>query len=379
MEEKRSCHSLHSVRSTRSFLSRPTSDISFIEDEEKAKMAGKIVNNVAAASNGHYIRGNSVQNSGNQSVSSVVAKSGVTETNQGYASNYLKVEGGAYRVQRSSSSGSCNNAAQSVQTVEGGGGSRPRASIDVGTQSCASSCTQTDESCLAPAPVVLLPAHGSVSPHPGVYMDHDLARSQSAMGPGYTRATSPTPPYAYGQPPPPSSCYHAPATATAYDAATAAGYYHTYLNPLVDTGTGLQYDIIVRRPSIGPVTDLAAADPAAQLRRPSMGAVYPPHLLHHHIQPHSLPGSFDSSLPPPLNPSFTAPGQPLSPRHLHSSNSNILSTSPIAPHAISSHDSLLATSSIDQSKPIPIPSVPANVTTTNTPDNIPKLIHETSI
>ena len=335
-------------------------------------MAGKIVNNVAA-SNGHYSRGNSVQNSGNRQ-SSNVAKSGVMETNQGYASNYLKVEGGAYRVQRSTSSGSCSNAAQSVQTVEQGGVARPRASIDVGTQSCASSCTQTDESCLAPTPMVLLPTAGSVSPHPGVYMDHELARSQSAMGP-YTRATSPTPPYAYGQPPP-TTCYHPPATAAAYDAANA-GYYHTYLNPLVDTGTGLQYDIIVRRPSIGPVTDLATADPA-QLRRPSMGAVYPPHLLHHHIQPHSLPGSFDSSLPPPINPSFTAPGQPLSPRHLHSSNSNILSTSPIAPHATSSHDSILATSSLDQSKPIPIPSVPANIAN-NTPDNIPKLIHETSI
>jgi len=48
MEDARSCHSMHSVRSTRSYLanntSRPTSDISFIDDDEKAKKNA----------NGHY-------------------------------------------------------------------------------------------------------------------------------------------------------------------------------------------------------------------------------------------------------------------------------------------------------------------------------------
>ena len=359
MEEKRSCHSLHSVRSTRSFLSRPTSDISYLEDEEKGKMASKLVNNVAG-SNGHYIRANNVQSPGNNQSHNNVKVQGVADTN--YASNYLKVEGGAYRVTRSSSGGSTNNSAQSCQTVDTGHG-RGRASIDVGTQSCASSCTQTDESCLAPltTPLVLHPPA-----QPPVYLDQEMARSQSAMASPYTRATSPTPPYAYGTAvPPPTTCYHPPTANPAYDPNTA--YYHTYLNPLVDAGTGLQYDIIVRRPSVGPVLDMG--DPG--MRRPSVGApspvVIPPHLIHHHLSHSSHQGSFDSSGLPP-------PGQPLSPRHLHSSSSNILSTSPIAPHHQA--DNLLS-SSHDQlsSKPSPIPSVPPNTTTSD----IPKLIHETSI
>merc|ERR1719340_281954 len=90
MEEKRSCHSLHSVRSTRSFLTRPASDISYIEDEEKWK-SGKLMN-ASAASNGHFVRGNTHGNV-------MYAKSPVVEPQA--ASNYLKVEGGAYRVQRS--------------------------------------------------------------------------------------------------------------------------------------------------------------------------------------------------------------------------------------------------------------------------------------
>jgi len=48
MEDARSCHSMHSVRSTRSYLanstSRPTSDISYIDDDEKGKKNA----------NGHY-------------------------------------------------------------------------------------------------------------------------------------------------------------------------------------------------------------------------------------------------------------------------------------------------------------------------------------
>merc|ERR1719270_1847553 len=127
MEEKRSCHSLHSVRSTRSFLSRPTSDISYIEDEDKWKI-GK-GNNVGFCqragsaqsgpiSNGHFHHGHHAQ-SGHSNISgkNVHSIKNIVDrdatNNQPISCNYLRVEGGAYRVQRSSSSGSTNMSAQS--------------------------------------------------------------------------------------------------------------------------------------------------------------------------------------------------------------------------------------------------------------------------
>ena len=339
MEEKRSCHSMHSVRSSRSYLSRPASDISYIEDEEKWK-SGKLMN-ASAASNGHYVRGNTHGNV-------MYAKSPVVEPQA--ASNYLKVEGGAYRVQRSVSSGSGNLSAQSQ--TEGGNIHKARPSIDASTQSCESSFTQTDQSCLAPlAPLPPLPHHPlpPPSPHPPpVFIDtSDPGRACSALG--FTRGTSPTPPYAFGQHGQvASSCYHSPApTSFPYDPATP--YYHTYLNPLVTSGLDqtYQYDIVVRRPSVGP-TELTVPTPNPgdpNLRRPSVG----PFLGHPHLIPHSLPGSFDSALPPPLGPGYSP--QTLSPRHLH--HSSTTSTSPIAV----------------QNKP----SNPCPAT------DIPKLIHETSI
>lgn len=305
---------MHSVRSTRSYLSRPTSDISYIEDEEKLK-SGKLIS-ASAASNGHFVRGHTHGNV-------MYAKSPVVETQS--ASNYLKVEGGAYRVQRSASSGSGNLSAQSQ--TEGGNIIKARPSIDASTQSCESSFTQTEESCLAP--LVVGPPMPPPSPHPPILIDStDPGRVGSALG--FTRGTSPTPPY-YGHQLP-NSCYHAPA-AFPYD--PTATYYHTYLNPMVTSGLdqGYQYDIVVRRPSIGP-TELSVPVPNP------LGTL-PAHPHHHpHLAPHSLPGSFDSPLGPP---------QTLSPRHLHHT-----STSPIA--------------GANHLPPSPTPA-----------SDIPKLIHETSI
>ena len=131
------------------------------------------------------------------------------------------------------------------------------------------------------------------------------------------------------------------------------------------TPGGLQYDIVVRRPSAGPELSVPG-DPGgvAVHRRPSTGYSLM-HPGHAHLTPQSLPGSFDSSLPPPLAPGLV-PGQPLSPRHL--------STSPIAPAPLNpdlGHPN--QTLPCDPTKPIPLP-VPATTTT-----DIPKLIHETSI
>lgn len=393
MEEKRSCHSLHSVRSTRSFLSRPTSDISYIEDEDKWKI-GK-GNNVGFCqragsaqsgpiSNGHFHHGHHAQ-SGHSNISgkNVHSIKNIVDrdatNNQPISCNYLRVEGGAYRVQRSSSSGSTNMSAQS-QTTDSGvsvviGGSKT--STDAATQSCASSCTQTDESFLAP---LVLHQPATPLPHPPLFMEPggELTRSNSVLGAGlYTRGTSPTPPYTYGQPIP-TSCYHA------YDPGTA--YYHTYLNPMVDTA-GYQYDIVVRRPSVGPVSgseQLTLPNENLGLRRPSVGApqVYPSHIIHHHLKPQSMTGSCDSTLPSSITPSPASPipssglGQPLSPRHLQNTN---FSTSPIAPAPVVSHNTLETDCphssnphKSEQTKPILIPH-PATTT------DIPKLIHETSI
>ena len=351
MEEKRSCHSMHSVRSSRSYLSRPASDISYIEDEEKWK-SGKLMN-ASAASNGHFVRGNTHGNV-------MYAKSPVVEPQA--ASNYLKVEGGAYRVQRSVSSGSGNLSAQSQ--TEGGNIHKARPSIDASTQSCESSFTQTDQSCLAPLPPLAHHPLPPPSPHPPVFIDSsDPGRACSALG--FTRGTSPTPPYAFGQHQQvgPPACYHSPGPASfPYDPSTQ--YYHTYLNPLVTAGLDqtYQYDIVVRRPSVGPpeltVPTAHPADP--NLRRPSVGPFlghpsHPSHPSHPHLIPHSLPGSFDSALPPPLGPGYSP--QTLSPRHLHQP-SNTSSTSPIAVQN-------------KPSNPCPAPSCP--------PTDIPKLIHETSI
>ena len=386
MEEKRSCHSLHSVRSTRSFLTRPTSDISYIEDAEdkwkKEQGIKSVGNNVSASGNGHYVRGHS-EPKGN----SVNAKPGLVTEGGGSANNnctnissqhYLKVEGGAYRLQRSASPAATHNiSAQSQTTGVGVGDTGPgpgvelrvRASTDAATQSCASSCTQTEESCLAPL-VLHAPAPAPAPlphPPPPLYMEPglELGRAGSALGLPYTRGTSPTPPqhYMMAAAPPPTSCYHA------YDPSTA--YYHTYLNPMVEAG-GLQYDIVVRRPSVGPAPELSGpGDPAGLHRRPS----HPGHLVHHHLAPHSLPGSFDSSLPPPLPPTSPLPPGvgvgvplPLSPRHLGGPNT---STSPLAPLLPSEPEPALGSDPL-ASKHVPIPA-PASTT------DIPKLIHETSI
>ena len=380
MEEKRSCHSMHSVRSTRSYLTRPTSDISYIDDDEKWKGKGSGV-----SSNGHYIRtqhGTSQQNT--------YAKPTVVDQS---ASNYLKVEGGAYRVQRSVSSGSGSLAA--ATTAGGGVGSggskkegstniaRTRSCNDAATQSCESSFTQTDESCLAP--IVLGPPAAPPSPHPPVFIDSsgmEFGRVGSAMG--YTRGTSPTPPYPYN-PQVPTSCYHGPYP---YD----PNYYHTYLNPMVTAGMeqGYQYDIVVRRPSMGP-TELSVPVPNPNndqnFRRPSIGTFpVPPHHYAHpqqpHLAPHSLPGSFDSSQGPPVTPVYTPqPNQPLSPRHLHNTstspiaytnathpNNSSPTTTPIPPPTNIENSNPIIPNAPGESKPLPIPAT-----------EIPKLIHETSI
>ena len=393
MEDARSCHSMHSVRSTRSYLanstSRPTSDISYIDDDEKGKKNA----------NGHYRGGTAChRNSGGGGGSCTKS-----------STEYLKVEGGAYRVQRSVSSGSGSlSQGTGVRRDQAPGASNKQApqSTDAATQSVESTFTQTDETCLGPQMAVMgAPPLAPSSPLPPLYIEAPpgleyAGRVGSSLGQhpqlAYTRGTSPTPPQ-FNQYNPHQ--YHPPPFP--YD----PNYYHTYLNPMVSAGMdmGYQYDIVVRRPSMGgaevglsvPIPN--PSDP--NLRRPSMGSssgavTTQSHFVHHppHLSaPHSLPGSFDSQAGPPATPQYN-PTQPLSPRHLHNPstspmvtqnqqlagslpNNNVQtsSSSPTPPSDPSSDITSIGPASVAPaavlaSKPIPIPAT-----------DIPKLIHETSI
>lgn len=336
---------MHSLRSTRSYLTRPASDISYIDDEDRGRKGS------GQATNGHFIRASAHGMSHNYAKPMVV---------EAPSSNYLKVDGGAYRVQRSLSSGS--------GTLAQPGVSRQRASSDAATQSVESSFTQTDESCLSPNPIfgINVPPMAPPSPVPPVLIENSEGGRGSIYG--YTRATSPTPPTQYGHIIP-SPYYHPPF----YEPA----YYHTYLNPMVTTGLpdGYQYEVVVRRPSMGP-TELTVPvpNPGDPHRRPSVGHYTLPPMFPHH-PPHSLPGSFDSNQGPPVTPMYNPAAQPPTPRHFHGTHpTHSMNSTPVPPTATPSEtysnnppDSK-PSPPVSQSKPIQIPS-----------SEIPKLIHETSI
>ena len=310
MEEKRSCHSMHSLRSQRSHLTRPTSDISYIDDEERARKGHS-----SQVTNGHYIRASTHGMSNNHATKPMVVEA---------SSNYLKVEGGAYRVQRSNSSGS--NALANSSTTTASTQSNVKTSSDAATQSVSSSCTQTDDydSYLTPSssiitnhglgPMMHHPQMAPPSPVPPVLLEGRQGSAGAAVY-GFTRATSPTPPTNYSHAIP-SPFYHPPY----YDPT----YYHTYLNPMLATGLpdGYQYEVVVRRPSMGP-TELTvpvptSADPS---RRPSAVGHYalPPIFPNPQQLQNSLPGSFESSQGPPLTPVYNPVSShqlpPGSPRH----------------------------------------------------------------
>jgi hypothetical protein len=409
MEEKRSCHSMHSLRSTRSHLTRPTSDISYIDDEDRARKGS------SQATNGHYIRASTHGMSNNYAAKQPM----VVEA----SSNYLKVEGGAYRVQRSNSSASnsvaVTNSSTTTATQSNSGG---KTSSDASTQSVQSSCTQTDDSFLTPSSnsintqnnfgsMMQHPQMAPPSPVPPVLLEGRSGSAGAAVY-GFTRATSPTPPTSYSHAIP-SPFYHPPY----YDPT----YYHTYLNPMLATGLpdGYQYEVVVRRPSMGP-TELTVPVPTSvvdpNMRRPSVGHyALPPIFPNPQQLQHSLPGSFESSQGPPLTPVYNPNGssqqQPSlqSPRHFPSTMAVATSVAV----ANNSPQPLLTTVGggliLTGAQPIPSTTLPdasgphpsgLNAPTSNPPTAIPggeptggsttkpiqiptsdiqKLIHETSI
>ena len=340
---------MHSLRSTRSYLTRPTSDISYIDDEDRGRKGS------GQATNGHYIRAST------HGMSQNYAKPMVVEASP--SSNYLKVDGGAYRVQRSLSSGS--------GTLAQSGAPRQRASSDAATQSVESAFTQTDESCLAPYSMAgaHVPQMAPPSPVPPVLIESGEGGRGSVFG--YTRATSPTPPTQYGHIIP-SPYYHPPF----YEPA----YYHTYLNPMVASGLpeGYQYEVVVRRPSMGP-TELTVPvpNPNEPNRRPSVGHYTLPPMFPHQ-SPHSLPGSFDSNQGPPITPVYASgQPQPLSPRHFHGPPQGSQPPQNLTTQPAAIQPDVNTTANPTECKPssMPCESKPIQIPTSE----IPKLIHETSI
>ena len=383
MEEKRSCHSMHSLRSTRSYLTRPTSDISYIDDEDRGRKGGG-----QTATNGHYIRAAAAPATAASAAHGMSQQNYAKSVEAPSSSHYLKVEGGAYRVQRSVSSGS--------GTLAQAAGPRSRACSDAATQSVESSFTQTDESLLAPlannsfsyggggglgGPPPLFAMGPPPSPVPPVFIETSSevggvggGGRMSVMG--YTRATSPTPPQQYGHMIP-SPYYHPPY----YEPA----YYHTYLNPMAAAAAtgllpeGYQYEVVVRRPSMGP-TELTVPVPNAGdlSRRPSVvghypcGPLFPPPHPPHLAHPYSMPGSFDSAQGPPLTPVYNPP---LSPRH--TSNPPAAAAFPAGPSPFAAAGP--PNSNGGEQPLLSGPPNPDSRTITIQPSDIPKLIHETSI
>ncbi len=364
MEEKRSVHSL---RSTRSYLSRPMSDISYIDEENLSPTAahyrrqqqhhhhhhhqqqqqqqdqyGRVNGSGSGYSRGAGLRQDST-NSNTPSIATNTVGGGGQQPGQ-----YLKVEGSAYRVHRSNASTSTGTNPAAGLTASGSrsgaaASSRPRASSDAQTQSAESSFACED---LVEQELVAAPQPSVVGYAPATQMVGPCVQVVS---------TSPQPPQPRGA----SPILLAPASATSAASAAAAGtavtvqhaggalqthllpspiynfgYDPSYCQPIGQAADGYQYEL-VRRPSFGPAMPTAAdllTPSNMQMRRPS-GGVSPlpfaaagmggggpnPTLAQtHFLNPNSLQGSFDSALgPPPTTPIFIQQQQPpVSPRHL---------------------------------------------------------------
>lgn len=283
MEEKRS---VHSMRSTRSYLNRPMSDISYVDEETMLSPTGTS-NTSRQRSSGN---GSSNNNKGMRS--HLVTES---STNQ----QYLKVEAG-YRLQRQPQAKPLHQR-DSLQS---------RASADAQTQSAESSfnrqLSETDS-------VGEYAAAATAAAAPCVQIV-----SSSPQPPPPPRVASPLliQPVVSASPVPAVTVQHAGGALQTHllpSPIYGFGYDPTYCQYLGQGADGYQYEL-VRRPSIGNVPPpAAAAVPQEQLSRRASGHGIP------YLTPNSMQGSFDSAggPPPSTTPIFIQQQQPLSPRHLH--------------------------------------------------------------
>ena len=320
---------MHSLRSTRSYLNRPMSDISYVDEDS------------TLSPNYHHHHRNSASstrnnNKGNNNMTNTVG------------TQYLKVEGTSYRVKSapkkttSASSAACTPVTNSVMT---------QSSADAQTQSAESSFEisqhQSQQSdyqqippCvqIAPPPVATATAvAGSAAPPPP-----QPPRASSPMQVHHQQAVTVQPPHGALQ------THLLPSPIYGF-----GGYDPSYCQYLGQGADGYQYEL-VRRPSIGQPVELLVPQPQTHVRRASGGIPY--------LGPNSMQGSFDSQGPPPsTTPIFIQ--QPLSPRHLHRSSDQWHQT-PLQPGPVGPGGGGGGGSGAVNNPP---------------PDEIPKLIHETSI
>ena len=399
MEEKRS---VHSMRSTRSYLARPMSDISYVDEDTLSPTSGHGMV-LADGSNRRHRQNNSCKGmkSGSQRDSNSGHFGGginaqtqeqnssvISTNNSNNQHQYLKVEGTSYRVHRGGGGGS--NTAGNPKREQLHSRQHSAQSADAQTQSAESSfavddapgpplpCVQIVSSSPSPQPA------GSVQPTPQPAMPPRVASPSlliATASPGPQPGSIP----AAGQP-------AGPAPGTAVTVQTTGGALQTHLlpSPIYGFGydpsycqylgqgvDGYQYEL-VRRPSIGPPVELlvpqAPADVGGMHQRRASGHGIP------YLTPNSMQASFESTTgpPPSSTPIFIQQQQPLSPRHLHHNPQQVAPQAPpqqqVAPHSPlhrpSSDSAWGVTTTTSSSGPTGPP---------NTNNDIPKLIHETSI
>ena len=391
MEEKRS---VHSMRSTRSYMARPMSDISYVDEDTLSPTSGggpaaerrQRQNNSCKGMK--YSSGTSVvaSHDGQHPAGSAVVSTSTHTNNSNNQHQYLKVEGTSYRVHRGGSggggSGDKNNKRELLHSRQ-----HSAQSADAQTQSAESSFA-VDDAPGPPLPCVQI-VSSSPSPQPVSVQATPPPQQQVVMPP---RVASPGPSLLIANPCPSPGAQMAagpaagPAPGTAVTVQHAGGALQTHIlpSPIYGFGydpsycqylgqgvDGYQYEL-VRRPSIGPPVELLVpqapgVDTLGGMQRRASGHGIP------YLTPNSMQGSFDSAAgpPPSSTPIFIQQQQPLSPRHLHHNPQQMAPQAPHSPiHRPSSDSAWGVTTTTSNSGP---PGPP------NTNNDIPKLIHETSI
>jgi hypothetical protein len=316
-----------------------------------------------------------------------------TSNNTGGGTQYLKVEGSAYRVHRTTTNNQSTSTSLSNQRIKESTSrqQQQQASSDAQTQSAESSFDMSAAghtgmhssgmSAGAPGPnvhVQVQQTSGTSSPinFPQQQQQQQQLQQQQQQQPQHQQQQQ------QQQVLLPTGHLQAALPQLLPSPIYGFGYDPTYCQYLGQAADGYQYEL-VRRPSIGLPTELLVPSNAANLmRRPSGGVspVPPPMATqHHYLAPNSLQGSFDSAGGPPNTQIFIQ--QPLSPRHLHHHHQP-----PPNPHQ--PPPTYYSTGSIPPTQRVPGPCIPTQPDwgpSTNNADQqrqsecIPKLIHETSI
>ena len=335
-----------------------------------------------------YSSGTSVvaSHDGQHPAGSAVVSTSTHTNNSNNQHQYLKVEGTSYRVHRGGSggggSGDKNNKRELLHSRQ-----HSAQSADAQTQSAESSFA-VDDAPGPPLPCVQI-VSSSPSPQPVSVQATPPPQQQVVMPP---RVASPGPSLLIANPCPSPGAQMAagpaagPAPGTAVTVQHAGGALQTHIlpSPIYGFGydpsycqylgqgvDGYQYEL-VRRPSIGPPVELLVpqapgVDTLGGMQRRASGHGIP------YLTPNSMQGSFDSAAgpPPSSTPIFIQQQQPLSPRHLHHNPQQMAPQAPHSPiHRPSSDSAWGVTTTTSNSGP---PGPP------NTNNDIPKLIHETSI